>query len=113
MILALGLFAWLAASLGVLIGSITSNQDKTVGLCVMLSMLMVALGGCWWPLEVTSDSMQLFGHLFPSAWAMDALHQLISFGGGLADIKTEIAVLAGFALTANLLAARFLKYTEA
>ncbi|MDA7645065.1 ABC transporter permease [bacterium] len=112
-ILVLGLFAWLAASLGVLIGSVTSNPDKTIGLCVMLSMLMGALGGCWWPLEVTSESMQLFGHLFPTAWAMDALHQLISFGGGLADVQTEITVLAGFAITANLLAARFLKYSEA
>ena len=113
MITALGLFSWLAASLGVLIGSITSNPDKTIGLCVMLSMLMGALGGCWWPLEITGDSMQLFGHFFPTAWAMDALHQLIGFGGGLAEIQTEVAVLAGFAITANLLAARFLKYSEA
>ena len=57
--------------------------------------------------------MQLFGHFFPTAWAMDALHQLIGFGGGLAEIQTEVAVLAGFAITANLLAARFLKYSEA
>ncbi|MBT5926286.1 MAG: ABC transporter permease [Verrucomicrobia bacterium] len=113
LLLTLGLFTWLAASLGVLVGSINSNPDKIVGLCVVLSMMMSALGGCWWPLEITPDSMQLVGHLFPTAWAMDALHQLISFGGGLQEIRLELGVLAGFALVTNLLAARFLKYTEA
>ena len=112
MVLTLGVFAWLAAALGVLIGSVTSNPDKTIGLCVMLSMLMGALGGCWWPLEVTSDTMQQVGHIFPSAWAMDALHQLISFGGGFAEIQTELLVLTTFAVVANFLAARFLKYSE-
>ncbi len=112
-LLVLGVFAWLVASLGVFIGSVTSNADKTVGICVTLSMLMGALGGCWWPLEVTNDTMQWIGHLFPSAWAMDALHKLISFGGELGDVQTEIAVLAGFALVTNILAARFLKYSEA
>ena len=112
-LLTLGLFGWLAASLGVFIGSVTSNPDKTIGLCVLLSMMMGALGGCWWPLEVTSETMQMIGHIFPTAWAMDALHQLISFGGSLADIKTELGVLAGFAFTTNLLAARFLRYSTA
>ena len=109
----LGVFAWLVASLGVLIGSITSNPDKTIGLCVMLSMVMGALGGCWWPLEITGETMQWVGHLFPSAWAMDALHKLISFGGGLADVQTEVLVLGGFAVVANGLAAKFLRFSEA
>lgn len=113
LLLTLGIFAWLAASLGVFIGSVTANPDKTTGLCVLLSMMMGALGGCWWPLEVTSDTMQTIGHIFPTAWAMDALHQLISFGGGLAEVKTELGVLAGFAIASNLLAARFLRYTTA
>ena len=112
LLLTLGLFTWLAASLGVLVGSINSNPDKIVGLCVVLSMMMAALGGCWWPLEITPDSMQLVGHIFPTAWAMDALHQLISFGGGLHEIKMELGVLAGFTLVTNVLAARFLKFSE-
>ncbi len=110
--LTLGLFTWLAASLGVLVGSINSNPDKIVGLCVVLSMMMAALGGCWWPLEITPDSMQLVGHIFPTAWAMDALHQLISFGGGLKEIQLELGVLAGFTIVTNILAARFLKFSD-
>ena len=113
LLLTLGIFTWLAASLGVLVGCINSNPDKIVGLCVVLSMMMAALGGCWWPLEITPESMQLIGHVFPTAWAMDALHQLISFGGGLSEIKLELAVLAGFTLVSNFVAARFLKFSDA
>jgi hypothetical protein len=46
----------------------------------------------------------------PTGWALDALHQLISFGGGLSDVTRPLAVLAGFGLAANLLAARCFKW---
>ena len=37
----------------------------------------------------------------PVAWALGALHQLISFGGGLREIATSLLVLTGFAAAAN------------
>ena len=45
----------------------------------------------------------------PSGWAMDALHQLISFGGGFAEAKEEIGVLALFGLGLNLAAVRLFR----
>lgn len=111
--LTLGCFAWFAASLGVLIGSVTTSPEKAIGLCLVTSMLAGALGGCWWPLEIANETMQTVGHAMPTGWAMDALHQLISFGGGLNDILTEVAILATFAVGTNFLAARFLKFSEA
>lgn len=107
LLVTLGLYAWVAASLGVLIGSVVANPDKTVGLCVLSSIIMAALGGCWWPLEIVPDSMKLVGHFFPSAWTMDALHQLISFGGGIETILPKLGVLALFATAANFGAAKF------
>jgi ABC-type multidrug transport system permease subunit len=73
-------------------------------------MVMGALGGCWWPLEVVSDTMSTIGHFFPTAWTMDALHRLISFGGELSEITQELAVLAGFGVVANFGAARFFRF---
>jgi ABC-2 type transport system permease protein len=108
--LGLRLFAWVAASLGVLIGSLISGEEKTVGLCVATSMVMGALGGCWWPMEIVSDTMKTVGHLTPTAWAMDLMHQLISFGGGAGDVITEVGVLIGFGFVTNALAAKFFKY---
>lgn len=109
-LLTLIIYGWVASSLGVLIGSTSSNPDKIVGLCIMVSILMAALGGCWWPLEIVPESMKLFAHFFPTAWAMDALHKLISFGGGLGDVTKELGVLALYAAGLNLVAGKVLKY---
>ncbi|MBX3287615.1 MAG: ABC transporter permease, partial [Actinobacteria bacterium] len=42
-------------------------------------------------------AMKALGHLLPHAWAVDAWTILLARGGGLADIATQLAVLAGFA----------------
>lgn len=109
-LLTLVIYAWLAASLGVLIGSVVNNPDKAVGLCVLATMIMAALGGCWWPLEIVPDAMKVVGHLFPTAWTMDALHQLISFGGGLAMILPALGVLTAYAFAANIAAGKLLRW---
>ena len=108
-LLTLAVFAWVAAALGVLIGSVVKSTDRVVGLCVMLSIVMAALGGCWWPLEVVPTPMKVIAHCLPSGWAMDALHQLISFGGGFAEAGGAVGVLALFGLGLNLAAARLFR----
>ena len=40
---------------------------------------------------------------------MQALNQLITFGNGFAAVLVPVAVLLGFGLAANLLAARFFR----
>jgi ABC-2 type transport system permease protein len=103
-------YCWVAAALGVLGGSVIRAEDKVSGLCLMAALLMAALGGCWWPLEIGPPMLKTIAHCFPTGWAMDALHQLISFGGGFAEIRIELFVLTAFAITATALAARFFKW---
>jgi len=105
-LLCLAVHAWVSASLGVLIGSLVRSEDRVVGVAVLASLVMAALGGCWWPLEIVPDHVRTLAHAIPTGWAMDALHQLITYGNGLAGAWQEIAVLAGFGLAANVLAAR-------
>jgi ABC-2 type transport system permease protein len=109
-LLTLLVYAWVAASLGVLVGSVIQAEDKVIGLCIMASLLMAALGGCWWPLEVGPPILKTIAHCLPTGWALDALHQLISFGGGLADAGKPLAMLAAFGVTANVLAARLFRW---
>jgi ABC-type multidrug transport system permease subunit len=112
--LTLLVFAWVAGSLGVLAGSVIASEDRVVGICVLASLLMAALGGCWWPMELMPDSLKTLALCFPTGWALKALHQLISFGSGLgADVKPivvkPIVVLLGFGVVSNFLAARFFR----
>jgi ABC-type Na+ efflux pump permease subunit len=98
-----------AAALGFLGGSIFTSPDAAAGVGVVLTLIMAALGGCWWPAEVMPDWMRLAGHAFPAAWAMDGLHQVISWGGGLRDVLVVVAVLTAYGAAAGLLAVRLLR----
>jgi ABC-2 type transport system permease protein len=104
--LVLFVFAWVAAALGVLVGSALDAPDRVVGVCVFASLMLAALGGCWFPLEITPDWMKIVAHCVPTGWAMDALSQLISFGHGLGSVVTPLLVLAGCAIAATAAAAK-------
>jgi ABC-type multidrug transport system permease subunit len=107
--LTLLVFAWVAGSLGVLVGSLTAAEDRVAGICVLSSLLMAALGGCWWPLEIGPPALKTIALCLPTGWAMQALHQLISFGSGFSAVLLPLAVLVGFGAVANLLAARYFR----
>jgi ABC-type multidrug transport system permease subunit len=104
-LLTLVVYSWVAGSLGVLLGSVIHAEDKVVGVCVLSALLMGALGGGWWPLEIGPDWVRLVAHCIPTGWALDCLHQVITFGGGFSEILRPLAVLGVFGLCANALAA--------
>ena len=106
-VITLLVFAWVAASLGVLVGSLSAAEDRVVGICVFASLLMAAMGGCWWPLEIGPPLMKTISLCTPTGWALQALHQLISFGSGFDAVLVPLAVLGAFGAAANLLAAKF------
>jgi ABC-2 type transport system permease protein len=108
-VLTLLVLSWVAASVGVLIGSLVKAEEKVIGLCLLIALPMAALGGCWWPLELVPKFLQYAALATPSGWALVALHQLITFGAGLAQAAKAITVLAVFGIVANLTAARFFR----
>lgn len=86
-------YAFAITSLGMLMAALvrTSAQANTLSTVVILPM--AALGGAWWPLDIVPPWMQTFGHLFPTAWAMDGFTDLIARGLGTTDILLEAGVL--------------------
>jgi ABC-type multidrug transport system permease subunit len=89
------LFAWAAfcASAGLLLGSVAKTDGQASGLGVLVANVLAALGGCWWPIEVTPPWMQGLQNFLPTGWAMDALHQLISFEAGAASALPYVLML--------------------
>ncbi len=108
-LLTLLVFSWVAGSLGLLIGFLIKAEEKVIGLSLMIALPTAALGGCWWPLEVVPEYLQKLAFAFPTGWALDALHQLITFGGDLSNVWYQIGVLAVFGIVANGLAMRFFR----
>lgn len=98
-------FASVGAGAGVLMGSVFSNDEQASGVGVMASIGLAALGGCMFPLELFSETMQMVAHITPHAWAIDAFSELIRHGGGTVDILGELGVLALYAVVLFSLAA--------
>lgn len=98
-----------AAAFGLLLGTLFASPDASSGVGITAVMVMAAAGGCWWPAEVMPHWLRTAAYALPTGWAMNGLHQLLSWGGGLQDVLPHCAVLALFALGAATLAVRRLK----
>ncbi len=107
------LFTWAAfnASLAVVLGNLARSPAQTIGIAVISSMVLAALGGCWWPIEITPAWMQRLALFLPTGWAMDAMHKLVSFGAAPGAALPHAAALGTGALLLGTLGARTFRYT--
>lgn len=94
----LAAWAGLNASLALLLGSIARTAPQAAGIGVLTSLALAALGGCWWPIEITPPWMQSLSLVLPTGWTMDAMHKLVSFGYAPATAVPHVAVLVLAAL---------------
>lgn len=78
--LTLGAYTALIASLGLLAGNFATTEGQAIAIGVLSANLLAALGGCFWPIEITPDYMQRFAMFLPTGWMMDAIHKLMIFG---------------------------------
>lgn len=109
-ILVLVVWGGFCASAGLWLGTVARTQAQAGGLGVLAANVLAALGGCWWPIEVTPAWMQLVQKLTPTGWTMDALHKLISFQAGAASAIPNIAMLLVAAAVFGWLAVRRFNY---
>lgn len=103
-------WAAVCASMGLLLGSIASTEGQAVGVGVLSANILAALGGCWWPIEITPEWMQAFSKLLPTGWAMEAMHRLISFQSGAASALPHLTVMLGLALVLGWVGARRFRF---
>ncbi len=106
------LVAWagFCASAGLLVGSIARTEGQAAGLGVLLANALAALGGCWWPIEITPAWMQMLQKFIPTGWTMDALHKLISFQSGAASALPQLAIIVTATLVVAALAVNRFRY---
>jgi ABC-type multidrug transport system permease subunit len=106
----LAAWAGFCASAGLLLGSLARTEGQASGLGVLAANGLAALGGCWWPIEVTPPWMQLVQQFTPTGWTMDALHKLVSFEAGPASVWPELALLVAATLVTAAFAAKRFRY---
>ena len=109
-VIVLACWAAFCASAGLLLGSLARTDSQATGFGVLTANVLAALGGCWWPIEVTPDWMQGLQKIMPTGWAMDALHKLISFEAGALSAIPHVATLLVGTLLVTALAINRFKY---
>lgn len=109
-IMVLAAYASLAAALGVVLGNFARTEGQVIGFGVVASNIMAALGGCWWPIEITPRWAQGIALAFPTGWAMDALHKLMSFGDAPRAVLPHVAAFLATALVAGYILARKFRF---
>lgn len=102
-------FAAVVAPLGVTLGGWIKDPDLAASIGVILTMMMAAFGGCWWPLEVVSKPLKMVALVFPTGWAMRTLHGVISFGQTLGEMRTNLLALVAFGIVFGIVASRSLR----
>ena len=108
LVVLLGSYAVAVAGLSILLGAAAKSREQASTLGWLASMALAALGGCWWPAEIMPEWLQRAALALPTTWAMDGLHQLISYGNGLAAIALPSLVLLAFGLSFGALGVRVL-----
>lgn len=109
-LLLLAIYSVSAAALSVLLGSLSRSRGQAVGTGVLAANLLAALGGCWWPIEVTGPVMQKIAWCLPTGWVMYGLHRLISFGDSASAIVPSLLLLSGSAILFAWLASRAFRF---
>jgi ABC-2 type transport system permease protein len=96
-VLVMVVFALVAAGAAMVLGSVLDNDAAAGGVGVGLALVLAALGGAMYPLELFPDTLRTVAHLTPHAWAAEALAEIQRHDGGLVDILPQLGVLLGFA----------------
>ncbi len=91
-------FAGATVSLGILLATVVKTRGQAGSIVVGLSMGMAALGGAWYPLEITPPLYRQVVQILPSTWAMRAYTDLLARGANLVEVLPYVGILLGFAL---------------
>ncbi len=103
-------FALAAVALGVMLGTFVTTRSQAGSLTVLFSMLFAALGGCWWPLEITPAIYQTVVKVLPTTWAMSGFTDVIVRSKGVVDILPNVLILLGFAAVFFFIGTRRMRY---
>lgn len=89
-------FGLAATAFGLLLGALARTRSQASGLTTLFAMVLAALGGAWWPLEITPASYQTAVQILPTTWAMKGFTGVIVRGHGVVEVLPVVAVLLLF-----------------
>ena len=89
-----------AASIGLLVSSISNTREQARSLGTLVILTLSGLGGCWWPLFVEPGWMQQLSLLAMPAWGMNCFYNFMLRGKEIQETAYYIAGLYIYGLVA-------------
>lgn len=106
----LGAYTALIASLGILLGNWARTEPQAVAIGVLSANVLAALGGCFWPIELTPGYMQQLAMFLPTGWMMDAMHKLMIFERAWSEALPHLLGMSLCAWLLGMLSARRFRF---
>jgi ABC-2 type transport system permease protein len=85
-----------STGMGVMMSALVRTRSQMSALTPVVSTAFAMIGGCYWPLEITTPFMQQLARLTPSGWAMIGLKDVIARGMGIEAVVLPVGVLLVF-----------------
>ena len=85
-------------ALALALATLARTPGQASAIATFACATLVPLGGGWWPLVLVPTWLRHVGHVSPVAWCLDALNELVFYGGTMADILPPVGVLLLFAV---------------
>jgi len=101
-LLLLGVFSFVG--LGIVMTSITSDQQTATMLMTTIMFPMMFLSGVFFPIQQMPWYMQDISRALPLTYATDALRKVVVLGAGVPDIATDLTILIAFGIVMTAIA---------
>jgi ABC-2 type transport system permease protein len=93
-VLLLGIFSFIG--LGILLTSLSNNEETSTILMTVLQFPMMFLTGVFFPIQQMPWFMQWLSQILPLTYAVTAMRKVMILGAGIGDILPEVAIMLVF-----------------
>ena len=105
-------FAVMTSSLGLLIAAIGRTPEATRGMAIVLTLLLVMLGGAWVPTFVFPEWLQSATRYVPTRWAIDGFDAVTWRAQGLDAVLWPMAAMLGLSAVLSAVAVYLFRWEE-
>jgi ABC-type multidrug transport system permease subunit len=99
-------YMFAATALGLLLATLFKTSEKANAFGVIVGLMLAALGGCWWPLEIVPGAMRAVALALPTGQAMNAIGELTALGPSAPFPLRSVMILMAMAVILLPIAAR-------
>lgn len=87
--------------LGLLISTYAENQQQAMLISFFLMMIFILMGGLYTSIDSMPDWARAITRANPVSYFIEVIRMVVLKGSGLADIKSQLLTITGFALVLN------------